>query len=366
MQIKQQVLFWLVVALLTLLAVLALRSVLLPFLVGMVIAYALNPAADRLVVAGLNRQVASGLIVAVLVVLLLLALVLLVPLLLNQAQQIAVSLPTEAERIKAVMESWARQRFGSRFPDFQFGLDRAFAQISDNWASVATLLAQSLWSQGLALFNFLSLLLITPLVVFYLLVDWHRMRARVDGWLPRDHEPTIRRLASEIDDAIAAFIRGQGLVCCILGVFYAIGLTLIGINYGLLIGLGTGLLMFVPFVGWIVGLIVSAVMAVAQAWPDTVPLLKVLALFGIGMALDSAVLSPKIVGQKIGLHPVWLIFALVVFSYLFGFAGVLVAVPVSAAAAVLVRFALEIYLASPIYHGAADARREASDEGRPR
>lgn len=362
MQVQRQVLFWLAAALLALVALLTLRGVLLPFLVGMVIAYALNPLADRLEAIGFNRLVASGLIVLVLVVLLLLALVLLVPLLVNQLQQLAVSLPGEAERLKGLLEDWARLRFGDRFPEFQAGLDRAVAEFKGNWSGLAATVAQSLWSQGLALFNFASILLITPLVVFYFLVDWHRMLAKVGGWLPRDHEPTIRRLAGEIDDAISAFIRGQGLVCLILGLYYAIALTGIGLRYGLLLGLATGVLHFVPIVGWTLGLIVSASLAVIQHWPDTMPLLKVLAVFAAGIAVDAAVLSPKIVGQKIGLHPVWLIFALFVFSYVFGFVGVLVAVPVAAAIAVLVRFGLEVYLASSIYHGHADGEPEKPDK----
>jgi len=350
-EVQKQVLFWLAAALIALMAVLALRSVLLPFLLGMVIAYALNPIADRLERAGLGRTVASGLVVAALIVLLLLALVFVVPLLANQVQQMAVSLPGEMDRLRGLLEGWARERLGERFPDFQSGLDRAAAQLSSNWAEVATAVAKSVWSQGLAFVNFLALLLITPLVVFYVLVDWHPMLAKIDGWLPRDHQDTIRRLATRINEAISAFIRGQGLVCMILALLYAVGLGWAGLRYGLLIGLVTGLLAFIPFVGWALGLLIAGAMAVVEFWPKTEPLLKVVGVFAAGMALDSALLSPKIVGPKIGLHPVWLIFALFVFSYLFGFVGMLVAVPVAAAIAVLVRFALEIYLGSSIYRG---------------
>ncbi len=198
----------------------------------------------------------------------------------------------------------------------------------------------------------------TPVVVFYLLVDWHPMVAKLDGWLPRDHAPTIRRLASEINDAVSAFIRGQGTICLILGLLYAVALSAAGIRYGVLIGLATGLLAFVPYVGWALGLLAAVVAALAQAWPNLAPLLMVLGIFAAGMALEAVVLSPKIVGEKIGLHPVWLMFALFVFSYLFGFVGMLVAVPVAAAVGVLVRFAIEVYLGSTVYlgKGAAEAR----------
>lgn len=351
MRVERQVLFWLAAVILLSLAVLVLKDVLLPFVAGLVIAYALNPIAERLVALGLSRLLASALIVALLVVVLLLASIFLVPLLLDQLQQLAVAVPSELERARALLEAWARERLGEHFASFRAGLDRAAAELSSNWGALASVVARSVWAQGLALVNFVSLLLVTPLVVFYLLVDWHPMLANVDGWLPRDHAPAIRRLARDIDDAVAAFIRGQGLVCLILAVIYAVGLTWVGLRYGLLIGLATGIMSFVPFVGWALGLLTAASVAVVQSWPDTVPLLQVLGVFAAGQALDAGFLSPKIVGPKIGLHPVWLIFALFVFSYLFGVVGVLVAVPVAAAIAVLVRFSLEVYLGSTIYRG---------------
>jgi predicted PurR-regulated permease PerM len=196
-------------------------------------------------------------------------------------------------------------------------------------------------------------MLVTPLVVFYVLTDWHPMLAKLDSWLPRDHAPTIRRLASDVNDAVSAFIRGQGTVCMVLAVYYAVALGATGLRYGLLVGLATGLMSFVPFVGWALGLITATIIAIVQFWPDAVPILTVVGIFIGAQVLDAGFLSPKIVGSKIGLHPVWLIFALFVFSYMFGFVGVLVAVPIAAAIAVLVRFALSVYLASPVYRGDA-------------
>ena len=205
--------------------------------------------------------------------------------------------------------------------------------------------------------NFLALLLITPVVVFYLLVDWHPMLERVDGTLPRDHAPTIRRLGGEINDAVSAFIRGQGAICMMLGIYYAVGLSWAGIDYGLLVGLSTGLLAFIPIVGWLLGLIFASGLAIVQFWPDLTPLAKVVGVLVAGMAFDAAVLSPRFVGHKVGLHPVWLIFALFVFSYLFGFVGTLVAVPLAAAVGVLVRFAVQVYLDSSVYKGTNGASR---------
>jgi predicted PurR-regulated permease PerM len=351
MRIERQVLFWLSAAVLLVLAIGLLRPILLPFVAGIVIAYFLNPAAEWLNNWGLSRAVASVLIVAAFVCAIAVALVLLVPLLLNQAQEFAVALPEELSRLRTLLEAWARERLGGHYPDFQSGLDRTSQTLSDNWASLAGALAGSLWSQGLALFNFVALMLVTPLVVFYVLMDWHPMLAKIDSWLPREHAPTLRRLAADINAAVSAFIRGQGTVCFVLAVYYALTLTAVGLKYGLLVGLGTGLLSFVPFVGWALGLITATIIAIVQFWPDYLPILMVIGIFAGAQVLDAGFLSPNIVGSKIGLHPVWLIFSLFVFSYLFGFVGVLVAVPIAAAVGVLVRFALSLYLSSGVYQG---------------
>jgi predicted PurR-regulated permease PerM len=351
MRVERQVLFWLSAALVLVLLIALLRGIILPFVAGIVIAYFLNPAADRLTQWGLPRGVAAALIVVAFGCLIVVALIFLVPLLLTQAQQFAVALPDEISRLRALVESWARQQLGTHYPDFEAGLDRSSQTIADNMASLAGYVAGSLWSQGRALFDFLSLILVTPLVVFYVLIDWHPMLAKIDSWLPRAHAPTIRRLASEVNDAVSAFIRGQGTVCFVLAIYYAMALGATGLRYGLLVGLATGLMSFVPFVGWALGLITATTIAIVQFWPDAVPILIVVAVFIMAQVLDAGFLSPKIVGSKIGLHPVWLIFSLFVFSYLFGFVGVLVAVPIAAAIGVLVRFALRIYLASPVYSG---------------
>jgi predicted PurR-regulated permease PerM len=202
-------------------------------------------------------------------------------------------------------------------------------------------------------------MLVTPLVVFYLLVDWHPMLHKIDGWLPRGHAASIRTLAADMNDAVAAFVRGQGTVCLILGVFYAFALTAIGLDYGLLIGLATGLLAFIPFVGWALGFITATTVAIIQFWPDLLPIVLVVCIYLAAQAMDAGFLSPTIVGSKIGLHPVWLIFALFVFSYLFGFVGTLVAVPLAAALGVLIRFALDVYLNSQVYQGPQPAPASA-------
>jgi predicted PurR-regulated permease PerM len=348
---QKQVLFWLAMAVLLVLAILTLQEILLPFVAGLVIAYALNPLVDRIERLGLGRLLASVLIVLLLLVLFIVVLVFLAPILLRQAEQLVSSIPGELEKLRPVFDQWARERLGEGYEFIATMLDQSYANIKENWTSYAAPVLQSLWDRGQAVIDFLALILITPIVVFYLLVDWRDMMVRLGDWLPRDHETTLRRLAGEMDAAIGAFIRGQGIVCLVLGTLYTVSLTLIDLQYGLLIGIVTGVMSFVPVVGTVLGLITASIVAMIQGWPDLTLLGLVVAIFATGQALDAGFLSPRVVGPKVGLHPVALIFALFVFSYLFGFVGVLVAVPVAAAIGVLIRFALRLYLASPIYKG---------------
>ncbi len=351
MRIEKHAVFWVLAALALLGAIALLRDILLPFVAGTVIAYFLNPIADKLERIGFNRLVAALLIVLLAGVVVVAGIVLLVPFVADQLRQLSQTLPEGLARLSTGLESWAAERLGDRFPDVRAGIERALKDLSQSWAGMLGQIARGLWSQGMAVANLVSLLLVTPIVVFYLLVDWHPMIDRIDSWLPRDHAATIRTLCSRINTAVAAFIRGQGTICLLLGVLYAVALTLIGLRYGALIGLATGALSFIPYVGWALGLISAGAAALAQSWPDLMLPAKVVAIFAVGMAIDSTVLSPKIVGEKVGLHPVWMIFAIFAFSYLFGFVGVLVAVPAAAAFAVLARHAIDVYLDSPFYRG---------------
>lgn len=348
---QRQVLFWLVVGVLLLAALRILSPVLLPFVAGMVIAYFLNPLVDRLSAAGLPRALSTVLLLVLATAALVVSFIVLLPPAVEQGRALLAAMPSEAERLKGVLEQAARQHLGDRFPQAQEAASRAIAGITEALPSLAATIAQSLWSHGMAAFNFLSLMLVTPLVAFYALLDWPKLLSKVDSWLPRDHAGQIRLLAREIDSRVSAFIRGQGVVCLVLAAYYAICLSALGLRYGLLVGLLTGIFSFIPFAGWAMGLITATSIAIVQHWPEMMPILFVVGVFLGGQALDAALLSPQIVGSKIGLHPVWLIFSLLVFSYLFGFLGLLVAVPVAAAIGVLVRFALESYMKSSVYRG---------------
>jgi predicted PurR-regulated permease PerM len=343
--------FWLGAMALLVAGIAVFRDILLPFISGMVLAYFLNPLADRLEKQGMSRIAAASSIVGLVVLALVLALVFLLPILAVQLKNLAVGMPAEIERLKLALEAAARDRLGAHYPQAQAAIEKAIADMQSGWAGSAAAMASALWSGGLAVVNVLSLILITPIVVFYLLVDWHAMLERIDHWLPRDHAATIRTLAGEIDTSVAAFIRGQGAICLLLGALYAAGLSAVGLRYGLVVGLATGVLGFVPIVGWVLGTLIALGLAVVQFGLSAGALVAVLMVMGAGLALDTAVLSPRFVGQKVGLHPVWLIFALFAFSYLLGFVGTLIAVPLAAALGVLVRHALKLYLESDIYGG---------------
>ena len=226
--------------------------------------------------------------------------------------------------------------------------------VSEMLSKAATWLlgfAYSLWTGGMALVSFASVLIVMPVVTFYLICDWHKMVATVDGWVPLRQRETVRQLARDIDAVIGAFIRGQLGVCVILGVFYAIALMLAGLEFALLIGLAAGLISFVPYIGSMTGLMISVSVAIAQFWPDWKRVAIVIGIFLFGQFVEGNVIAPKLVGERVGLHPVWMIFAMFAFGYWFGFVGLLIAVPLAAAIAVLFRFGVRQYLASALYSG---------------
>jgi len=351
MSLERQVAFW-VLALAALVGVLWLLSdILLPFVAGMALAYLLDPIARRAERLGIGRAVSALVIVTSFIVVLVVVIMMVAPVLSDQVAAFVDNLPGYLARLQSLVSDpsrpWLAKIFGERLPDAGKSLSGLMAQ-SSGW--IAGLLS-SVWSGGRAVFSVLSLLVITPVVAFYLLCDWDRLIATVDSWIPLPHRDTVRGLAREIHDAIGGFVRGQAVICLILAVFYAVGLTLVGLKSGFLIGLMTGLFSFIPFVGAFGGFLVAAIVAVAQFWPDWVSIGLVVCVFVLGQGLEGYVLSPNLVGAKVGLHPVWLMFSLLAFGYLFGFAGLLVAIPLAAAIGVLVRFSIRKYQESPVYTG---------------
>ena len=365
MSLQRQILIWAVLLGLFVYTLYVLSGVLLPFLAGLTIGYLLDPLADKLERMGLNRLGATIVILAVALISLLVLLVLFVPILTHQFTSFLISLPDIAARLQALAVQEGNQLIerygGDRLK--AFGLSGSLTP-ADVQGSIGTVvgqasayivaLANQLWSGSRALFGLVSVLVITPVVAFYILLDWKRMMAAVDGWIPLHHRDTVRSIGRDIDAALAGFVRGQSLVCLFLGLWYSVGLTFLGLNFGFLIGLSGGLLSFVPYIGSLTVLILSVAVALVQSWPDWRLLAETIGVVIVGQVLEGYVLSPYLVGASIGLHPVWLMFALVACGTLFGFTGLLVAVPFAAAAGVLSRFALRRYLASPLYTGDGD------------
>ena len=343
---KQQLRFWGIAFAVLILVLWLLGGTLLPFLLGAGIAYFLDPLADRIERLGVSRLVATTLMAVVGVLVLIAILVFAVPALIWQVQALVVALPEYVADLSALL--------GRRYPEI-FGED---SRVLRNLSGFETMLRDSgvtvlnqVLIGSLQVLSFLVVLFVTPVVAFYLLLDWDRMVARVNAWLPREHAVTIRGLAREIDAVLAGFVRGQISVCLILGAFYAGALWLIGLQYGLLVGLIAGLISFVPYIGSTVGLLLSVGIALFQFWDEKAWILVTAGIFLFGQFVEGNILAPNLIGKSVSLHPVWLILALAVFGTLFGFAGLLVAVPVAAALGVVGRFLVDQYLASPMYTG---------------
>jgi predicted PurR-regulated permease PerM len=340
--------FWVVTFVVLAAALWLLHDILLPFVAGIALAYVLAPVADRGERLGINRTVAALLIVGIFVVSLISLILLLAPLLMQQGSALISNIPGYVKRVRELVVDL-------KLPWLDWlGAADSDKTLSDLVGQLATWLlsfSYSLWTGGKALVSFASVLIVMPVVTFYLIRDWHRMVDRVDSWIPVRQRETVRQLAREIDAAIGGFLRGQFGVCLFLGCYYAVGLMLAGLEFGLLIGLIAGVITFVPYIGSMTGLMIAASVAIAQFWPDWKRITLVIAIFLVGQFIEGNIVSPKFVGERVGLHPVWLIFAMFAFGYLFGFVGLLIAVPLGAAIAVLLRFGLRQYFASPIYTG---------------
>jgi len=344
--------FWIMLLLLFGLFLFIFSDILLPFVAGFVLAYFLNPVVELCEKIGISRLWATVMIVIILVVVLVVSLLLLVPVLGQQLMGMIKNIPDYFRSLQNILAHINTQRLrhytGINIANLQNNLNGLFSQA----ANLLKTILPSLWDSGKAVMNMATLMVVTPVVAFYLLLDWERMVHKLDTWIPRNRLDTVRTIVKDMDRAVAGFIRGQGTMCLILGCYYAIMLTICGINFSLLIGLFIGLISFIPYVGSTLGLVLSVGMACAQYWPDKWPwIVAVICVFLVGQFLEGYVLQPKLVGSSVGLHPVWLMFALFAFGSLFGFTGMLIAVPAAAALGVLVRFALRTYLHSIFYDG---------------
>lgn len=342
--------FWIVATILLLFALWRLSPILLPFVLGMAIAYFLDPVVDWTERRGLSRSGGTAIVILLFFALIGFVLVLIVPLIETQIVSFASRVPTLLTGLRDNVDKIvisAQVQAGVPIDDVQSLKEAAQGEAGKAVSWVGSLLS-SLVTGGLAVVNVMSLIFVTPVVAFYLLRDWDRMVARIDTWLPRDHAETIRTEAREIDRTLSGFARGQALLCLVMAVYYAIALTIVGLQFGLVLGLVTGFLIFIPFIGTLVGALTSISLALTQF--DTFgPTAVVAGIFLAGSVIEGYVLQPLLVGDRVGLHPVWVIFALLAGGALFGFVGILLAVPVTAVIGVLARFALAQYLASSLY-----------------
>ena len=343
---QKQVWYWGAALSTLLLSLWLVGNAVMPFILGAAVAYLLDPVADRLEGLGLSRTLSVVVITVAAFLVVAMAFLVLVPVLVRQTSALIETAPQMAEQLMTFL----RTRFPEIFTEGS-AVNNALTDAAKNISARGGELVSTVLGSVMGVFSMLALVVIVPVVAFYLLLDWDNMVARLDELLPREHAPTIRMLAGEVDGALSVFVRGQGLVMLILGTFYSIGLGLVGLPFGVAIGVMAASLSFIPYVGVVIGGATAIGVALFSFWGDPVWIAAVVVIFAIGQVVEGNYLQPKIVGGSIGLHPIWLMLALSVFGTVFGFVGLLVAVPVSAALGVLVRYAVGRYKDSPIYTG---------------
>ncbi|MGY3450519.1 AI-2E family transporter [Bradyrhizobium sp. USDA 4353] len=345
----QAVVFWIAVLAAITAAVALLRYPLRPFFAGLVLAYLLNPLVGRLERLGMSRLIAALAIVVTVGAGLAAVIILVLPIIASELRYFVDSFPRYLKQLESIAMSphrpWLSKIVGQALAQAELSVDELTKVVESTLGE----LLSSLWSGSRAFITVFSLAVVTPVITVHLIRDWNKMLSALQGWTPPAHRHTVRTLAREIDRAVGGFVQGQVLLCGIVGLFYAVALYSVGLNHGVLIGIAAGLISFVPYLGSIAGVFVSTCVAIAQFWPNVGPIVIVPLIFVVGQMVADYVLSPYLVGRRINLHPVWVVLALFVFGYLFGMAGLLLAVPVAAAIGVLIRFSLKQYLASSFY-----------------
>lgn len=347
--VREQMKYWGIAAVVSFILLWFLGDVILPFVLGGAIAYCLDPIADWLERIGFSRVWATVTITLMAIVLFVLAALLVVPTVIQQLVGLVETTPQLFYDLKTFLTT--------QFPsllDENSRIYQSLVTIGDTIQSKGGDLLNGVLASAAGLVNVMVLVFLVPVITFYLLLDWDRMVAEIDKLLPRDHAPAIRALSDEINTTLAAFIRGQGTVVLVLGIYYGLSLMFLGLNFGLVVGLVAGLISFIPYVGALVGGAMALGLALFQFWGEWFWIGAVAAVFLAGQFLEGNILTPKLVGKSVGLHPVWLIFALSVFGSLFGFVGMLVAVPLAATLGVIVRFSLARYQESRLFKGVSE------------
>jgi predicted PurR-regulated permease PerM len=365
MKPARPLIFWIAALAVIFAAVVLLREILLPFVAGIALAYLLAPLVDRLERNGVNRAVAALGIIGLFLGAVIAVIIFITPMLGAEVALFIDRFPGYVAQLQALAEDpsrpWLRKIIGEGLNE----AEQATGQLAPLGASWATSLLGSIWSGGQALISIFSLLVVAPIVAFYLIQDWHGILATIDRSIPAAYRDDARAVAHEINATISAFLHGQGTICLILAIYYAVALRLTGLDHGLLIGLAAGLISFVPYLGLLAGLVLSVTVALLQFWPSWTLIPVLLGVFVLGQSVADYALSPYLVGARIKLNPVWVIFAISAFGYLFGFVGLLIAVPLAAAIGVLVRFAIAHYSGAAPGDASLTARMAGSGAPNP-
>ena len=358
MSLQNQLRIWLVILAITILGLWVFRGILLPFVLGMALAYLLDPVADRLERFKFSRMWASIFILAIVIALVGTAFLLVVPLALQQAFGLAMRLPGYVNQLQELANERVPELFPALAEERVVQFQNALAEVLNQGIGIVGGLLAQVMQSGLTLINALGVLIVTPVVAFYMLLDWDRVSETFDGLLPRKYVGDIRAVMESIDKSMSGVIRGQATVMISLSIYYGVALTVSGLNFGIAIGLTTGLLSFVPYVGFLTGFVLSMGVAIVQYWPDGMMIAVIFGIFAVGQFFEANILYPKFVGNSIGVHPVWLMFALFAFALIFGLIGIVLAVPMIAISGVLVRFAIGKYKSSVLYLGDTVAERK--------
>jgi predicted PurR-regulated permease PerM len=348
-RLEEQTRLWLLILAFFIAAIWLLKPVLLPFLAGLAVAYFLNPAVEKLAKHGFPRWLGALVVLGAFVLVMAMLVVLALPLLQGQLGALIEAVPAYVSKLRLQYLPWA-EGWLSRFEpdDIEKIRDAAGQSVGEAAGWVAQTL-KSVISSGIALIDALALTIITPVVAFHVMRDWAKLTSTIDALIPPRYYATIREQLSEIDATLSGFIRGQALVCLALGIIYSVGLSACGLKYGATIGIIAGVLTIIPYVGTVFGWATSFILACVQFEGNWLRIGLIMAVFAIGHFFEAYVLTPRLVGKRVGLHPVWVLFALIAGVKLMGFTGVLIAVPFAAVVGVLLRFATRQYRASSLY-----------------
>lgn len=348
MNIRRLMVFYTILALVFFVTI---KAILLPFVVGLAVAYLLDPLADKLEEYKFPRWLATVTILFIFFVGFAGLVVAISPIIQSQVSGIIVNFPSYVENLKPVIENFFGDVATTLGINIEAETDNFITKATEQGFSKAGGVIAAFLTQGAAFLNLLSLLIISPVVAFFLVRDWDLIIESIDNWLPKKNAPSVRIVAKDIDTALAGFIRGQTLVSFIMAILYAIGWSITGLNYSLVLGIVAGILAYVPFVGALVAMLIAMLVGFGQFGADAGSLVPIFGVFVVVQAIEGAYLTPKLVGSRVGLHPVWVLFAIFAGGELMGFTGVLIALPVAAAIGVIVRFALNNYLQSDLHKG---------------